>query len=221
MSDGSAVRFNQNKIRYDLLPAFAQEQYASVLTFGAKKYGDHNWKKGMQWTTVLASLERHLEAIKKGEDYDKETGFLHSAHVMCNAGFLTEYYKIYPQGDDRKCSILNLPNIAIEVDGVLRDSFTDAVLSNLKFMPVCYISSGDSTQWLKLNGFPSADVILYDENIVEVLKEKKISVVISGNLDIFFELNKKGIFCYLFDSPSNKWINVGHRRLNSLEDLHF
>jgi len=115
------LRFNEGKTRYDLVPAFAQEQYAKVLTKGAEKYTERNWENGMAWSKVIASLERHLQAIKKGEDFDKETGLLHSAHVMCNASFLTEYYKIYPQGDDRPHSYLTSAKIGLDIDEVLCD----------------------------------------------------------------------------------------------------
>jgi hypothetical protein len=98
---GTGKRFDEGKIRYDLIPPFANEQLASVLTMGANKYGDNNWKMGMNWSKVIASLKRHLAEIEKGNDYDEESGLLHSAHVLTNAVFLTEYYKIYPQGDDR------------------------------------------------------------------------------------------------------------------------
>jgi len=116
---GEGKRFNSGKTRHDLAPAYAQEQYARVLTMGAEKYGDDNWKKGMAWSKVIASLSRHVEAIKKGEDIDQESGLLHSAHVMCNAAFLTEYYKIYPQGDDRGLTRYLLPRVGLDIDGVL------------------------------------------------------------------------------------------------------
>lgn len=115
------LRFNTGKTRYDLVPAFAQEQYVKVLTKGAEKYADRNWELGMRWSKVLASLERHLAAVKRGEDYDPETGLLHSSHIMCNAAFLTEYYKIYPQGDDRPHQYLNPPKIGLDIDEVLAD----------------------------------------------------------------------------------------------------
>jgi hypothetical protein len=115
------LRFNEGKTRHDLVPAYAQEQFAKVLTKGAIKYDDRNWELGMSWSSVLASLERHLLAIKRGEDFDPETGLLHSAHVMCNAAFLTEYYKIYPQGDDRPHSYLSVPKIGLDIDEVLAD----------------------------------------------------------------------------------------------------
>lgn len=119
MSEG--LRFNEGKTRHDLVPAFAQEQYAKVLTLGAQKYAERNWEKGMAWSKVMASLMRHTQAIMRGEDYDKESGLLHSAHVMCNAAFLTEYYKIYPQGDDRPHHYYSQFRIGTDIDDVLCD----------------------------------------------------------------------------------------------------
>lgn len=119
--DGKGSRFNDEKTRFDLIPEFANEQFAKVLTYGARKYSDNNWKRGMPFTVILASLERHLQAFKRGEDYDPETGLLHTAHIMCNSAFLTEYYKIYPQGDDRQHSYLENKRIALDIDDVLSD----------------------------------------------------------------------------------------------------
>lgn len=119
--DGGGKRYNQGKTRHDLAPTFAQEQYAKVLTMGAAKYTARNWERGMSWSSVLGSLSRHLEALKGGEDYDKESGLLHSAHIMCNAAFLTEYYKIFPQGDDRPHWYRKFPRIGLDIDEVLAD----------------------------------------------------------------------------------------------------
>jgi hypothetical protein len=121
MKKEEGLRFNSGKARHDLVPAFAQDQYAKVLTKGAEKYAERNWEKGMKWSKVLASLKRHIAAIERGEDFDSETGLLHAAHVMCNAAFLTEYYKIYPQGDDRPHAYLNAPKIGLDIDEVLCD----------------------------------------------------------------------------------------------------
>lgn len=115
------LRFNEGKSRHDLVPAFAQEQYARVLTKGAEKYAERNWEQGMKWSKVISSLERHVQAWKRGEDYDPETGLLHSAHIMCNAAFLTEYYKIYPQGDDRPHNYLKHAKIGLDIDEVICD----------------------------------------------------------------------------------------------------
>lgn len=115
------LRYNDGKLRYDLVPPFAQQEYARVLTIGAKKYAERNWERGMAWSKVIASAERHLEEIKKGNDLDSETGVLHSAHLMTNAAFLTEYYKIFPQGDDRPHRYLRNVRIGLDIDEVLAD----------------------------------------------------------------------------------------------------
>jgi hypothetical protein len=118
-NQGNGLRFNQGKTRHDLVPPFAQEQYGLVLTDGAIKYAERNWEKGMPWSKVIASLKRHILAIERGEDFDPETGRYHSAHIMCNAAFLTEYYKIFPQGDDRPHQYLTPLRIGTDIDDVL------------------------------------------------------------------------------------------------------
>lgn len=121
------LRYNKGKLRYDLFHPYAIEQLAKIFTMGAEKYAPRNWENGMSWTAVIASLKRHLAAIESGEDFDAESGLLHSAHVEWNAHVLSAYYKIYPQGDDRPHTYLNQPKIGLDIDGVLAD-FTGYLL---------------------------------------------------------------------------------------------
>lgn len=120
-SKHKGLRFNSGKKRFDLVHPWAHEQMVNVLTKGAQKYAERNWERGMLWSNVIASLERHFVAIKSGEDFDPETGELHAAHLACNAHFLTAYYKIYPQGDDRPHAYLNRPKIGLDIDEVIAD----------------------------------------------------------------------------------------------------
>lgn len=113
------LRYNEGKLRFDLLHPVAQEGIVKVLTRGAIKYEPRNWEKGMSWTSVIASLKRHLNAFERGEDYDPETGLLHIDHLQCNAHFLSAYYRIAPQYDDRR-SFSRL-KIGLDVDEVLAD----------------------------------------------------------------------------------------------------
>lgn len=115
------LRFNEGKLRYDLVHPWAHEQMVSVLTKGSIKYAERNWEKGMAWSKIISSLKRHLAAIEMGEDYDKETGEYHAAHLACNAHFLTAYYKLYPQGDDRPHKYLNHFKIGLDIDEVICD----------------------------------------------------------------------------------------------------
>ena len=118
---GKGLRYNNGKPKYELIPQYSLRQFVDVLTKGAEKYEHRNWEKGMKWSTVIGSLKRHLAAFEMGEDYDQETGLLHTSHIMANAAFLTEYYKIYPQGDDRPHQYLRIPKIGLDIDEVLAD----------------------------------------------------------------------------------------------------
>lgn len=82
-------KFDTGKLRYDLIPAKCLEQIAKILTFGAEKYGENNWQKLEDAKNrYYAALERHQQAKRQGEQYDKESGLLHSAHVAVNAIFM-------------------------------------------------------------------------------------------------------------------------------------
>lgn len=116
-----AKRFDINKNRLDLIPPSLLEEVGKILTFGAEKYGDSNWKLGMKWSRCIGSLKRHLLEFEKGIDYDNESGELHISHILTNAAFLLEYYKIYPQGDDRPHKYLNMLKIGLDIDEVLAD----------------------------------------------------------------------------------------------------
>ena len=118
---GNGLRYNQGKLRYDLVEPHAFRDFVEVLTDGANKYFDRNWQKGLSWTSVLASLKRHIAAIELGEDYDPESGRLHIAHAACNVHFLNAFYYIFPQGDNRPKNFLKFPKISIDIDGILSD----------------------------------------------------------------------------------------------------
>lgn len=117
----AGLRFNAGKQRHDLLHPVGTEGIVKILTKGSLKYAPRNWEKGMSWTSVLASLKRHLIAFEKGIDYDEETGEKHIDHIACNVHFLQAYYKIAPQFDDRPHSYLEEKRIGLDIDDVLAD----------------------------------------------------------------------------------------------------
>ena len=67
------ARFNSGKNQLQLIPEYALEQIGKVMTRGALKYAPNNWRKGMPWSEVEASLQRHLLAYKDCEDFDPES----------------------------------------------------------------------------------------------------------------------------------------------------
>lgn len=82
-------KFDNGKIQYDLIPPECIEELAKVLTHGAKKYAPNNWKQVDPFNErYYSALMRHLEAWRKGEEKDAESGLNHLSHVLTNAAFL-------------------------------------------------------------------------------------------------------------------------------------
>ena len=79
------------KNRFDLIPADALEEVAKVFTFGAKKYGDRNWEKGLSYGRLFGAMMRHAWAWWKGESYDSENKCHHLSSVIFSALALLHY----------------------------------------------------------------------------------------------------------------------------------
>jgi nucleoside 2-deoxyribosyltransferase len=104
-SQHGGVKDNVNKPRLDLIPALPLFKTGEVLAFGARKYKPHNWRLGLSWLETFGSLERHLHAWLDGEDVDRESGYHHLAHAMCQLLFLSEFVFRGTGEDDRFVSI--------------------------------------------------------------------------------------------------------------------
>lgn len=87
----TGLKYDEKKIRYDLLPPEALHEISRVLSFGAEKYSARNWEHGITYGRVFAALMRHLWAWWKGENLDPETGITHLAHAGCCLMFLLTY----------------------------------------------------------------------------------------------------------------------------------
>ena len=84
-----AQREKLHALPYDLVP-FQEitEAYARVAEFGARKYAPWNWSKGLSRVQLLGSLLRHAFAYLRGEERDKDSGLLHTDHILWNAASL-------------------------------------------------------------------------------------------------------------------------------------
>jgi hypothetical protein len=83
------VKFDKEKLRYDLLPFEAIDQIVDVLGYGSRKYADNNWKivPDARRRYIAAAL-RHISAYQRGEMIDPESGLQHLAHAACSLVFL-------------------------------------------------------------------------------------------------------------------------------------
>ena len=83
------IKYDNEKPRWSLLPWVAVNEIVKVLTYGAKKYDDDNWKKVEPFEDrYFSAMLRHLIDWKNGEKTDKETGLSHLAHAGCCLLFL-------------------------------------------------------------------------------------------------------------------------------------
>jgi len=86
MNEG--LKQDQGKDRWDLLPYSAVEQVVKVLSFGANKYGDENWKKveNLDQRYFAASMRHEMKykhSVDRDDANDDESGLHHLAHKIC------------------------------------------------------------------------------------------------------------------------------------------
>ena len=86
--DNGFVKADGKKPRMDLLPPEALWEVAQVLTFGAEKYSDDNWRKCEDSNVYIAAALRHIVAHMSGEWEDPESGFSHISHALCSLMFV-------------------------------------------------------------------------------------------------------------------------------------
>ena len=85
-------KYDNDKLRWSLLPLGALQDVVKVLEFGAKKYAPDNWKYVDQaeeryWNAAM----RHIVAYKLESHTDSETGLSHLAHAICCLLFLLNF----------------------------------------------------------------------------------------------------------------------------------
>lgn len=100
--------------RFDLLPWEALAEIAKIYGFGAKKYDEHNWRKGYDWGLSYAALQRHLAAFWSGEDLDPESGLPHMAHAGWHCLTLLTFAVEHPELDNRFKKPLAQINVGYE-----------------------------------------------------------------------------------------------------------
>lgn len=86
MQVDGGVKHDAGKARWDLLPYNAVTEVVEVFTYGAQKYGDRNWEKGIASDRFLAAAMRHIVARVEGRrcETDVESGQYHLAHAVAN-----------------------------------------------------------------------------------------------------------------------------------------
>lgn len=84
---------DKDKLRFDLISPYALEEIAKVLTFGANKYGDRNWEKGLTYDRLLGAMYRHINAFQQGNIIDVDSGCHHMASAAFCAMAILHFHK--------------------------------------------------------------------------------------------------------------------------------
>lgn len=115
--------------RHDLIPGGPLTKLAEHFGRGARKYDDHQWRQGYEWSKSYSALMRHLILFWSGEDFDvcsndpsgcsfvtasgdsylpleddtcyNHTGSHHMTAVAWHSFVLLEFVEKFPEHDDR------------------------------------------------------------------------------------------------------------------------
>lgn len=69
---------------------------------GARKYGAFNWRDSkVPLSTYIAAFERHIDALKDGEDNATDSGLPHLAHLMAGCAVVLDAQSVGNLIDDR------------------------------------------------------------------------------------------------------------------------
>lgn len=74
------------------LPLEALAAAAASFEYGANKYYDRNWEKGLPWQQMIDSLKRHVDDFERRKDYDDAedgSGLHQVCMIMASAMMLT------------------------------------------------------------------------------------------------------------------------------------
>lgn len=131
--DDLGFRNNAGKTRYDLIPTHLLKGAANVFEKGLKEYPRNNWMKGMYYTTLIASMKRHLAAIEQGIDFDDKTGERHVSHLLCNCLIFEQTMNSFgSELDDRPTELFHDHSVASDPAPLLESNDSDDVAPYLK-----------------------------------------------------------------------------------------
>lgn len=98
------IKYDQDKLRYSLLPGHSLKETVKVLMAGAIKYDDHNWKNvdNMRERYYNAAMRHIGDWWWERKTYDDETNLHVLAHAICCLMFIiqAEEDKIIERGNN-------------------------------------------------------------------------------------------------------------------------
>ena len=97
-----AIKHDQGKLRYDLIPTDSLKELVKVFTYGVEKYDDRNWEKGIEWGRIYGAIQRHLNAFWSGEEINNEDADLSHLAQAAWGCLVLEAYRLRKIGTDTR-----------------------------------------------------------------------------------------------------------------------
>ena len=85
----------EHEFRFDLISPFALGRLAETYAEGAMKYDDHNWRKGMPFSSLLNHLLYHINLYSQGDRSED-----HLAHAAWGLFAMMEFEVTDPAQND-------------------------------------------------------------------------------------------------------------------------
>lgn len=95
------IKHDDKKPNLALIPIEAIFALGESLTYGARKYGDDNFREGLHVRRQLSAALRHLYQALELEDVDAESGCLHLGNAMASIAMAIYTIKHNPDFDNR------------------------------------------------------------------------------------------------------------------------
>jgi hypothetical protein len=89
MNPKDLVGAKKAPLRY--VPSAVVIEASGPMEDGAIKYGPFNWRdQPVEMVTYLEAIERHLMALKDGQDNAEDSGHSHLGHIIAGAGIIAD-----------------------------------------------------------------------------------------------------------------------------------
>lgn len=97
------IHKDEGKLRVELVPMEGVHAAARAMSYGLVKYPAHNYRLGIAWASIYASIMRHLLLWFWDGRPDEESGLSHLDHAAADVLMLCAIVALHPALDDRPC----------------------------------------------------------------------------------------------------------------------
>ncbi len=78
------IKHDKHKPQLHYFPVEVLFSVARVFEYGARKYDDWNWSRGLRFSRLFNAAQRHLWAWFAGHEMDNESGLHAIDHAICD-----------------------------------------------------------------------------------------------------------------------------------------